>query len=146
MEETRFWIGIHGIVTDGRKLLVLRRAHTMTYKPGHWDLPGGHLALNENFEECLVREVEEETGLAVEVETLLDVIRRPREPFVQVVYACKPLSVPPPIRVQLRADEHCEARWVSVDEVREITPLIPYLEQVVRCGILDRARKITGGS
>ena len=34
----------------------------MIYKPGAWDLPGGHLAANETFEEGLAREVAEETA------------------------------------------------------------------------------------
>lgn len=33
--------------------------------PGRWDLPAGKLRENENFEECLVREIKEETGFDV---------------------------------------------------------------------------------
>lgn len=34
------------------------------YRLGHWDLPKGKLESGENIEECALREVEEECGLA----------------------------------------------------------------------------------
>ena len=39
----------------------------MIHRNGRWDLPKGHLELNENIEECAAREVEEETGVAARV-------------------------------------------------------------------------------
>lgn len=47
------------------KLLLLRRSETDTRRPHQWDLPGG---LKEEDEDCyggLVREIKEESGLAV---------------------------------------------------------------------------------
>jgi ADP-ribose pyrophosphatase YjhB (NUDIX family) len=41
-----------------------------------WSLPGGVLEPGETLEQCLVREVEEETGLRVAVDRLLDVCDR----------------------------------------------------------------------
>jgi len=40
MAEQQFWIGVHGVIEDRGKILVLRRAPSMIYKPGAWDLPG----------------------------------------------------------------------------------------------------------
>jgi len=67
MAEQQFWIGVHGVIEDRGKILVLKRAPSMIYKPGAWDLPGGHLAANETFEECLAREVAEALGVAIAV-------------------------------------------------------------------------------
>ena len=50
MAEDQFWVGVHGVIARGGKLLVLKRAPSMRYKPGTWDLPGGHLAIGESFE------------------------------------------------------------------------------------------------
>jgi 8-oxo-dGTP pyrophosphatase MutT (NUDIX family) len=75
--ETQFWIGVHGVIAraDGQ-ILVLRRAPAMLYRPSHWDLPGGHLALEEEIQQCLLREIVEETSLEVELAHCSGLTRR----------------------------------------------------------------------
>lgn len=45
--------------------LLLRRSLSSKGNPGKWDLPGGKAELGEKFDEALLREVAEETGLMV---------------------------------------------------------------------------------
>lgn len=135
MAETQFWIGVHGIVVERGRLLVLRRAARMSYRAGHWDLPGGHLALNESVEECLAREVAEETGLAIEIERALGLYKAPSEPYLQALFACRPAQGRG--EVVLRPDEHIESRWVTLAELNRMERLIPYLEGMIRRGMLD---------
>lgn len=83
------------IVRDGQVLIVRRR-----YEPlaGRWSLPGGTLELGETLDAGLAREMQEETGLEVEVgpvievfdRILLDDARRVRYHFVLVDYLCWP--------------------------------------------------------
>jgi 8-oxo-dGTP diphosphatase len=133
MAEDQFWVGVHGVIARGGKLLVLRRAATMTYKPGSWDLPGGHLKVGERFEECLAREIEEETGLTIAPPRLLG-IHNSVGPYLQAIFACEIIGAPDPIR--LRPREHVEARWVAPTELAQLE-LIPYLEGIRRRGMLD---------
>ena len=133
MAEQQFWIGVHGVIEDNGKILVLRRAPSMTYKPGSWDLPGGHLAANESFEECLAREVTEETGLTIEIDRLLCANKAPG-PYVQLIYACR--TVGALSEVTLRPFEHVEYRWAALDELPRLGELIPYLGQIITRGIL----------
>ena len=113
MAEDQFWVGVHGVIARGGKLLVLKRAPSMAYKPGTWDLPGGHLAIGELFEECLAREIEEETGLEVTTPRLLG-IHNSVGPYLQMIFACAIAGDGNEIR--LRPHEHVEcamgtARW-----------------------------------
>lgn len=135
MAEAQFWIGVHGVITEHGRVLVLRRAPRMIYRPGHWDLPGGHLAVNESIEQCLLREVAEETGLQVELERMIGLNKAPAGPWVQVIYACRMNR--PRRDVTLRPEEHDDARWATVAEIRELENLIPYLDAVLRRGFLD---------
>jgi ADP-ribose pyrophosphatase YjhB (NUDIX family) len=67
-------IGAYGIChdDDGRVLLV--RASSRSSRPGTWFLPGGGVDHGEHPAEAVVRELAEETGLAVEVTGLRDVV------------------------------------------------------------------------
>jgi ADP-ribose pyrophosphatase YjhB (NUDIX family) len=61
------------VVREGRVLLVRRGTEPLR---GHWSLPGGLVELGESLIEGLVREVGEETGLAVEPIELIEVLDR----------------------------------------------------------------------
>src|SRR6266852_252581 len=106
----------------------------MVYKPGAWDLPGGHLALDETLEHCLRREIGEETGLEVEIVRMLGVRKASARPYVQVIYACKPAGSRRELLLQPR--EHSDARWVTVEEVTGLGELIPCVEVLVKWGML----------
>ena len=116
---------------------MLKRAERMPYRPGSWDLPGGHLSLGESFEQCLLREIKEETGLDAAIERLLGLHKTDSEPYLQALYACR-LTVYRQVR--LRPEEHVESRWVTLEEMGEME-LIPYLARALRRGLLNFVRK-----
>ncbi|MGH8014002.1 MAG: NUDIX domain-containing protein [Candidatus Binataceae bacterium] len=134
MSEAQFWIGVHAVIEAHGRILVLKRASTMNYRPASWDLPGGHLSLGEAVEQCLLREVNEETGLDVVIVRMLG-FNHAGGPYIQVLYACSVVEAKCEIR--LLPWEHAEARWVTLKELCAMSPLIPYLEMVVERGMLD---------
>lgn len=133
MAEQQFWIGVHGVIEERGKILVLRRALSMTYKPGAWDLPGGHLNASETFEDGLAREIAEETGLAIEIDRLLCANKAPG-PYMQLIFACRLSGHARDVTLQ--AHEHVDWRWTTPAELVRLGELIPYLDQIIARGIL----------
>jgi len=86
-----------------------------------WELPGGKLELGEDPSECLSREVEEELGLAVRPDTLIDLWPyhiSDRIDVLVVVYACTDLD---PTRAPTISHEHKELRWFDYGSIGELT-------------------------
>jgi 8-oxo-dGTP pyrophosphatase MutT (NUDIX family) len=55
----KFPISIKAIIIDDNKVLCLKNERN------EWDFPGGKINFNEDVEECLIREIKEETNLSV---------------------------------------------------------------------------------
>ena len=53
-------VSVKGLVRDNQGKIIL-----LLQDDGYWELPGGGLEHDENPQDCLAREVREETGLAV---------------------------------------------------------------------------------
>jgi 8-oxo-dGTP diphosphatase len=76
---------------DGRVVLVRRGVEPKT---GYWSLPAGYVEADEMAEEAAIREMEEETGLEIEIDDLLGVYSFGGEPQtgVLILYAAHPVG------------------------------------------------------
>lgn len=70
--ERRRRIAAYGVCQDGQGRLLLVRAGARSTRPGAWHLPGGGIHHGEHPADAVLREVAEETGLAVKVEAIRD--------------------------------------------------------------------------
>lgn len=64
-------VGVGAVVFRGDDVLVIKRG-----KPpfeGHWSIPGGGVDHGESLRDAVHREVREETGLEIEIISLIDV-------------------------------------------------------------------------
>jgi mutator protein MutT len=68
-------VRVTGVLVEEGRILLCRQAVTESSTRG-WSLPGGQLELGESIEQCLVREMTEETGLKVAIGKLLYVADR----------------------------------------------------------------------
>ena len=100
--------------TDGCCLL-LKRSDESKNNPGKWDLPGGKLERGESFEQALLREVSEETGLEIKLTGLAGSIlsQNPSFHIVNVVMVAETLKD----FVRL-SNEHKECMWVMPNEIK----------------------------
>ena len=62
-----------GILVEDGKILVIKQK---LVEHSHWTFPGGALDFGETIEQCLMREMKEETGLEVKVTELLYICDR----------------------------------------------------------------------
>jgi ADP-ribose pyrophosphatase YjhB (NUDIX family) len=98
-------VGVGAVVlrrnaTESWEVLLVKRANPPSQ--GEWSLPGGVVELGERLEQAVVREVLEETGLAVEPVAIAEVLdsivsesgtgSRIRFHYVLVDYVCRVLS------------------------------------------------------
>ena len=100
-----------------------------------WEFPGGKIRFGEELEEALLREIEEESGLAVEPGELLYATTFHPAPHRQIVllsYACYWAGG----EVTL-SEEHQEARWATREEMGELLPT-SILADLERWDVWDR--------
>lgn len=109
---------VGGIAHDetGRLLLVRRRNEPGA---GRWSVPGGRVEPGETDVEALVREMAEETGLAVAAGALVG--RVERGPYVIADYRCAVLG-----GVLTAGDDASDARWCDAAALAAL-PLVDEL-------------------
>jgi ADP-ribose pyrophosphatase YjhB (NUDIX family) len=111
-------LAVSAAVFRGGKVLVVRRARPPAH--GLFTLPGGGVEAGETLVEAVVREVEEETGLAIEPVALAghrEVIARDREGrverhFVILAFAARWRAGEPTLNAELE-----DYLWLDPDEV-----------------------------
>jgi len=83
---------------------------------GMWEFPGGKLQPGETLDTCLIREIQEELGVVVEVGDLLGIYHHSYTHYKVTLHAfcCEILNSdqPRPIQVQ-------DLRWVTVPEIND---------------------------
>jgi len=137
----RPWVGVGVVVWRGDRVLMIRRGRPP--RMGQWSLPGGAQSVGETVFECAVREVLEETGLHVvptEVVTVVDAMTLDDTGAVQFHYTIVEVAAESAEGEAVCADDALEARWVTVEQVAELTEW-DETERVIR---LSAARRAAG--
>ncbi|NKB72356.1 MAG: NUDIX domain-containing protein [Candidatus Latescibacteria bacterium] len=128
MGPGRFLAGIGALIrcSSSQRYLFLKRAPTKDVGAGLWECVTGRVDQGEGFEEALHREVDEETGLAVQIDFIIGTSHfyrgptRPDNELLGVTYSCSVLGdqgQPPAIRP---SGEHSEYGWLLAEEALEL--------------------------
>lgn len=123
-EEEKFlnsMINIKAVIVNQKKeALILKRSDKEEFNKGAYDLVGGYMREGESFEEALLREIKEETGLTeVSIESILRAKEFPRdhEKFDKIKalrFIVKYSGEND--KVKLNEEEHESFEWLSFDE------------------------------
>ncbi len=116
-------LAVRGICEYNGKYLLLKIRSKSSHDAGRWEIPGGKVKKCEFFDDALKREYLEETGLEIDVDSLLNVIRRDYT-------ACKTnediKSIQLIMKVTCESDnvaiseEHDDYGWFGMDEIEEM--------------------------
>lgn len=129
-------MGVGAVVFNAEgEIVLIKRGKAPHY--GRWMIPGGSLEWGETLEQAAVREVKEETGLDIEIETFVDFsqaisLGATGYHFLIMDYAAHPIA-----GSLEAASDALEARWVSVGSLVAYD-LTPELLMVI-----DKARQLT---
>ena len=127
-QPPRHSVSVSGVITDdhSRALLIQRRDNH------HWEPPGGVLELDEAIEDGLRREVREETGLDIELDTLTGVYKNMNRGIIALVFRCKVTG-----GELTTNDEVTDFRWADESNIRQLA------SQAYAVRILDALRANT---
>lgn len=127
-------VGVGAVVQMGDKILLVQRAE----EPGKglWSIPGGLVEVGETLRDAAKREVEEETGISVEIGELIDVMEniirdedgRVKFHYVLIDFKAKPASE----EIELKpSSEVLGACWFTPEEIKKL-PLTQTVRRLLR--------------
>ena len=122
-----YGLTMRGIVkNENGEILLLKRHEKSINGPGKWELPGGKVDKGEFFDECLVREIKEETNLDARLGDFCEAIQDDyfHKRTVQVIMYL--IDVNGEVEI---SEEHVDFRWANVEDIKDldITPSLKKL-------------------
>jgi ADP-ribose pyrophosphatase len=114
-------VGVGGVVIKDGKILLIKRA----FEPGagKWSIPGGMVEVGEKLSEACEREIEEETGLEIEVLELInvfDMIDEDDQGRIQYHYVLVDFLAKPVGGTERKSVEATDMKWVSHQEAKSM--------------------------
>lgn len=131
MSKILFKVNVSTVIVKDGKFLVIKRADDEEVFPGMWGIPGGTVEPTDpNLEAALIRECEEEVGIAIKNNAIIanDIHDKGDKGAIYIVYKSEYESgEPKPL------DGTAEVHWLDMETIRtlELTPST--LEMIELC-------------
>ncbi|WP_430816215.1 NUDIX domain-containing protein [Carboxylicivirga sp. RSCT41] len=132
-------VGVGAVVLRNEQLLVIKDKYSPGYK-----LPGGHIDKDESIKAAIKREVMEETGIEIELESIMNIGHFNAGQFGEsnLYFVCTVRALSFDISIN-DADEIVEALWMDVDEFLKHEEVNAYNKKVVEAAINNSCLKLT---
>jgi 8-oxo-dGTP diphosphatase len=115
-------VGIGAVIInkDG-KILLMKRGEKSQNEKGKWSVPGGALEFGETPQQCIVREVKEETNLIVkpikQLEPFNHFISLEKQHWIALGFICKVIKGQ---LKNLEPNQTDDIRWFSIYEAQKL--------------------------
>lgn len=134
-----YTVGVGAVVFKGDKLLVVKDMFSTGYK-----LPGGHIDNKETIKDALRREVYEETGVSVELESIFNLGHFTEGQFGESVMYVVCTAIAKTTEITIYDDsEIIDAKWMPVEDLLKAEDTNEYNKNVVRAAIENKELKLT---
>lgn len=131
------------MIVDGGRALMCHRHPSRQWYPDIWDLPGGHVEVDETPQAALVRELAEELGIGVDPDDIgTSVTLRPQRDLTIHVWVVRAWTGH---LVNRAPDEHDEIGWFTPAEVAELKLPDPVLADLCREALELRSGEADSG-
>jgi 8-oxo-dGTP diphosphatase len=125
MSPSTFALSVKAAILDnaGCCLLLKRSSHARAYS-GKWDFPGGKAEPNEKFDQALLRETREETGLEISLQSLAGAVEFEINTIHVVCIIMEAHVEPGDVHL---SREHQDFTWVALQELPNTDLVEPLL-------------------
>ncbi len=124
-------IVVASIIDAGGKVLLCQRS--IPPRKGYWTLPGGFMECGETMEQAAEREVLEETGAGIDIDSIYMLCEQPDVSEVYLIYRGRPRSL------ELMLGPECiDAGWFDASEIPWNSLAFPLIAEVLRNYFHDR--------
>lgn len=134
-----YLVGVGAVIISNDTLLVVKDKYVDGYK-----LPGGHIDKHESLKDALLREVREETGIEIELESIVNLGHFKYSQFgassIYIVCTAKPKTHVISIH---DTSEIVDATWMSIDTFLQDEDVNMYNKSVVNAAISNQELKLT---
>ena len=122
-----YWypVSVKGICTIDKKVILLKNERD------EWDLPGGKLSYNESFNDCLLREIQEELGISCKVSNLVTTTQVHVKKMINVVVIIFKCDIDAQKSDLIISSEHSEIGHFELEEIMQINIIPQYRDAII---------------